>query len=29
MNGCQDCGKLECKGRNSRRPDKKCSEGWS
>ncbi|CAA7267544.1 unnamed protein product [Cyclocybe aegerita] len=28
-NACQDCGKAECKGRNSRRPDKKCSEGWS
>lgn len=28
-NPCQDCGKQECKGRNSRRPDKKCTEGWS
>ncbi|KAL0945423.1 hypothetical protein HGRIS_000915 [Hohenbuehelia grisea] len=26
---CQDCRKLECKGRNSRRPDKSCAEAWS
>ncbi|KAG6888793.1 hypothetical protein C0995_005978 [Termitomyces sp. Mi166 len=29
VSGCQDCGKLECRGRNSRRPDKRCSEGWA
>jgi hypothetical protein len=29
MNACQDCGKIDCKGRNSRRPDKVCSEAWN
>ncbi|TFK35602.1 hypothetical protein BDQ12DRAFT_688024 [Crucibulum laeve] len=29
QNPCQDCGKFDCRGRNSRRPDKKCTEGWS
>ncbi|KAF6764006.1 hypothetical protein DFP72DRAFT_956173 [Ephemerocybe angulata] len=27
-NPCQDCTKLDCYGRNARRPDKKCDEGW-
>ncbi|KAJ7152776.1 hypothetical protein C8R46DRAFT_1228337 [Mycena filopes] len=25
---CMDCGKMTCWGRNSRRPDKPCHEGW-
>ena len=26
---CQDCGKVEeCKGRNSKRPDKSCADAW-
>jgi hypothetical protein len=28
MNSCRDCGKLACKGRNSRRPGKRCSQAW-
>ncbi|KAJ7672305.1 hypothetical protein DFH06DRAFT_1279778 [Mycena polygramma] len=28
QNPCMDCGKFECRGRNSRRPDKKCDSGW-
>lgn len=27
-NPCQDCGKRECPGRNSKRPDKTCAEAW-
>ncbi|KAJ7213814.1 hypothetical protein B0H12DRAFT_1079247 [Mycena haematopus] len=27
-NPCMDCGKFECPGRNSRRPDKRCDSGW-
>lgn len=27
-NLCQDCGKLECQGRNSKRPDKTCRDAW-
>jgi hypothetical protein len=28
-NACQDCGKVEeCKGRNSKRPEKSCREAW-
>lgn len=27
-NRCRDCGKGDCKGRNTKRPDKSCSEGW-
>lgn len=25
---CADCGRFECRGRNSKKPDKRCSEGW-
>ncbi|KAJ7173937.1 hypothetical protein C8R43DRAFT_976664 [Mycena crocata] len=25
---CMDCGKFTCRGRNSRRPDKRCDQGW-
>jgi hypothetical protein len=27
-NGCRDCSKVDCKGRNPKRPNKSCSEGW-
>jgi hypothetical protein len=27
-NPCQDCGRHECPGRNSKRPDKTCAEAW-
>ncbi|KJA14046.1 hypothetical protein HYPSUDRAFT_150847, partial [Hypholoma sublateritium FD-334 SS-4] len=27
-NTCRDCGKGDCRGRNTKRPDKTCSEGW-
>ncbi len=27
-NGCQDCGLHTCKGRNAKRPTKKCHEAW-
>ena len=27
-NACQDCGKRECRGRNTKRPNKPCYEGW-
>jgi hypothetical protein len=27
-NGCQDCGLNTCKGRNAKRPTKKCDEAW-
>lgn len=30
QNACQDCGKItECKGRNSKRPDKTCANAWT
>ncbi|KZV61644.1 hypothetical protein PENSPDRAFT_759288 [Peniophora sp. CONT] len=28
-NKCQDCGSEGCPGRNSKRPDKSCSEAWN
>lgn len=28
LNMCQDCGKINCQGRNPKRPKKACSEGW-
>ncbi|KAI0071990.1 hypothetical protein K474DRAFT_1668364 [Panus rudis PR-1116 ss-1] len=28
-NPCQDCGRLECGGRNSKRPDRLCGEAWT
>lgn len=28
LNACRDCGKLDCHGRNSRKPEKSCSEAW-
>ncbi len=28
MNPCQDCGRIDCKGRNTHRPEKPCYEGW-
>lgn len=27
-NPCQDCKKTDCRGRNSKRPDKPCSHAW-
>ncbi|KAF7375303.1 hypothetical protein MSAN_00417100 [Mycena sanguinolenta] len=27
-NPCMDCGKFECPGRSSRRPDKRCDSAW-
>ncbi|KAG6834894.1 hypothetical protein H0H93_006592 [Arthromyces matolae] len=27
-NRCRDCGNVECRGRNSKHPDKKCHEAW-
>ena len=30
QSACQDCGKIaECKGRNSKRPDKTCANAWT
>ena len=25
---CNDCGKMNCRGRNSKRPNMNCSDGW-
>ncbi|CCM02228.1 uncharacterized protein FIBRA_04308 [Fibroporia radiculosa] len=27
-NPCQDCGKFDCRGRNSKRPDRTCTDAW-
>lgn len=28
QNACRDCGKVICKGRNPKKPTRRCSEGW-